>query len=100
MEMWHQNWQDVYDRETRAGTIENIGQIYEGGPQFWMVPVDFAREFEIKFVDDMKRPEVVSALAEASGTDRPLFPSCIDTWSCAAVNKAKFAAYGLQNVTT
>ena len=47
MEMWQQNWQDYYDEQTALGTIENGGEVYEGGPQFWVIPTWVHEQYNI-----------------------------------------------------
>jgi glycine betaine/proline transport system substrate-binding protein len=95
MELWKQNIIDWYDEEIAAGNIENLGMTYEGGPQFWIVPDYTAEEFNIKTIEDMKRPEVVKALADPEDPDKGAFINCIIGWQCAEINRTKFKAYGL-----
>jgi glycine betaine/proline transport system substrate-binding protein len=95
MELWQQNIIDWYDAEIAAGTIENLGQTYEGGPQFFIVPTYTAEEFGIVTIEDLKKPEVVAALADPEDPSKGAFINCISGWQCAEINRAKFQAYGL-----
>lgn len=95
MELWHQNIIDWYDEETAAGRIENLGMTYEGGPQFFIVPTYTAEEFGITTIEDMKKPEVVAALADPEEPSKGAFINCITGWQCAEINRAKIQAYGL-----
>ena len=38
LEGWRQNIVEWYDLETEKGTILNLGMLYEGGPQFFIIP--------------------------------------------------------------
>ena len=95
MELWQQNLIDWYNEETAAGNIINLGETYEGGPQFFVVPTYFAEEYDITSVEDMKKPEVVAALADPEERSKGAFINCIIGWQCAEINRAKFATYGL-----
>ncbi|MDP6823669.1 MAG: glycine betaine ABC transporter substrate-binding protein [Dehalococcoidia bacterium] len=95
MELWHESIIDWYDKEIANGTIANLGQTYEGSPQFFIVPTYTAEEFGIVTIEDMKKPEVVAALADPEDPAKGAFNNCIGGWQCAAINRAKFQAYGL-----
>ncbi len=95
MELWQQNIIDWYNEEIDAGTIENLGQTYEGGPQFFIVPTYTAEEFGIVTIEDLKKPEVIAALADPEDPSKGAFINCITGWQCAEINRAKFQAYGL-----
>ena len=100
MEMWQQNVIDIYNKEIAAGNILNGGMTYEGGPQFFTIPKYFAEEYNITSVEDMKRPEVVEALADPEDPSKGLFINCIIGWQCAEINRAKFQSYGLDEYYT
>ena len=95
MELWQQNNQEWYDRETAAGNVINLGMTYEGGPQFWIIPKWVAEEYNIRTVEDMKRPEVVKLFPDPEDPNKGAFINCIIGWNCEGVNRAKFKAYGL-----
>ena len=38
IELWQQDWLDNYNEEVAKGNIENLGMVYEGGPQFFCIP--------------------------------------------------------------
>ena len=95
LEMWQQNWIDKYNQLVSEGKLENLGHIYGGGPQFWVVPTYFAKKYNIKTLDDMKKPEVVKALKNPEDPSKGAFINCPTAWQCGAINKAKIRAYGL-----
>jgi len=93
IEMWEQNWKDKYDEYIAEGKIENLGMIYEGGPQFFMVPQWVADEYNIKTVFDMK--DHWELFPDPEDPDKGAFINCIIGWECGAVNEVKMEAYGL-----
>ncbi|MCX8251212.1 MAG: hypothetical protein OTJ98_05075 [Dehalococcoidia bacterium] len=95
MELWEQNLIEWHDEEIANGNIENLGMTYEGGPQFFIVPTYTAEEFGIVTIEDMKKPEVVAALADPEDPSKGAFINCVSGWQCAEINRAKFQAYGL-----
>ena len=95
MELWEQNLIEWHDEEIANGNIENLGMTYEGGPQFFIVPTYTAEEFGIVTIEDMKKPEVVAALADPEEPSKGAFINCVSGWQCAEINRAKFQAYGL-----
>jgi glycine betaine/proline transport system substrate-binding protein len=95
MEMWEQNWSDNYAEQIAAGTIENLGAIYEGGPQFFMVPQWVADEYNIKTVFDMK--DHWELFKDPEDPSKGSFINCIIGWQCEAINDVKMEAYGLSD---
>ncbi|MGI5836558.1 MAG: glycine betaine ABC transporter substrate-binding protein [Chloroflexota bacterium] len=95
LELWQQNWKDTYDKMIAAGDIQNLGPIYEAGPQFFIVPTWVSEEYDIKTVEDLKRPDVVKLFENPENPSKGAFINCITGWECAKVNRAKFKAYGL-----
>jgi glycine betaine/proline transport system substrate-binding protein len=97
MEQMPANWLDWYKEQTAAGNVVDLKEnpIMEGQPQFYIVPKWFAGQYNIKSIEDMKRPEVVKALADPEDPTKGGFVDCIIGWQCEAINKAKFRAYGL-----
>lgn len=47
LEGWQQNIIDWYDSELEKGSIVNLGMIYEGGPQYFIIPVSVSNEYNI-----------------------------------------------------
>lgn len=98
LELWQQNNPEWYEKETAAGNVINMGMTYEGGPQHWMVPKWVAEQYNIRTIEDMKRPEVVKLFPDPEDPNKGVFTDCIIGWNCEAINKAKFKAYGLDQV--
>jgi len=95
MELWQQNIQEWWDKGIAEGRMYYGGATYEGGPQFFAVPKAFADEYHIKTIDDMKKPEVVKALADPEEPSKGAFINCVIGWQCAEINAAKLRTYGL-----
>lgn len=95
LELWQQNWQEVYDRQIAAGDIINVGAIYEAGPQFFIVPTWVSEQHDIKTIEDLKRPDVVALFKNPENPSKGAFINCVSGWECAQINRAKFRAYGL-----
>jgi len=93
IELWQQNWQDHYDEVMAAGQIENLGPIYEGGPQFWMVPQWVHEEYGINTVFDMI--DHWELFPDPEDPEKGIFYNCMVGWQCEALNNVKFEAYGL-----
>ena len=93
MELWQQNWLDNYNEEVAAGNIENLGMVYEGGPQFFIIPQWMADEYNIVTIDDMK--DHWELVQDPEDSSKGAFLSCIIGWQCAAINEVKLEAYGL-----
>jgi glycine betaine/proline transport system substrate-binding protein len=93
IELWQQNWLDNYNEETAKGNIENLGMIYEGGPQFFTIPKWMAEQYNIKTIFDMK--DHWELVKDPEDPDKGAFINCIIGWQCAAINDVKLEAYGL-----
>ncbi len=93
VELWEQNWKDTYDEYIAEGKIENMGPVYEGGPQFWVVPQWVADEYNIKTVSDMK--DHWELFKDPEDPNKGAFVSCIVGWECEEINEVKMEAYGL-----
>ena len=99
LEMWAQNFPDLYDTAINSGLAVDLGPIHEGGEQFWMVPLAFAREFDIKRISDLSKPEVVRALADRGNPSEGTFYNCILEWpGCETINRIKLKSYGLDHL--
>ncbi len=93
LEMWQQNWIENYNEEVAAGNIENMGAIYEGGPQMFVIPQWMADDYNIVTVFDMK--DHWELVKDPEDSSKGLFHNCIIGWQCQAINLVKLEAYGL-----
>ena len=97
IEMWPDYIIDWYNEEIANGNIEDLldPPIFEGGPQFFMIPKWVADEHNIRTIDDMKRPEVVALFPDPEDPGKGVFVNCPMFWECGETNRAKLQAYGL-----
>jgi len=93
MEMWYQNYIDWWNKEIAAGNIEELGMIYEGGPQFFAIPEWMHEKHNINTVEDMK--DHWELVKDPEDPTKGAFFNCIIGWQCAAINEVKLEAYGL-----
>lgn len=94
LEGWQQNIIDWYDAELEKGTIVNLGMIYEGGPQFFIIPSWVAEANNIRTVQDMK--EHWELFRDPQDPSKGVFYNCISGWECAKINRVKMESYGLE----
>jgi glycine betaine/proline transport system substrate-binding protein len=93
MELWQQNIIDWYNEEIANGNIENLGPTYEGGPQFFMIPMWVHEQYGISTVFDMK--DRWELFKDPEDPSKGQFISCVIGWQCAEINMVKMEAYGL-----
>ena len=106
VDIWIEIWlsyaviDDWYNEEIANGNIDylNAPPIFEGVPQFFMVPKWVADEHNIRTIDDMKRPEVVALFPDPEDSSKGVFVNCPIGWQCAEINRAKLQAYGLADL--
>jgi glycine betaine/proline transport system substrate-binding protein len=93
LEGWEHNSIGWYTDQIGRGNIENLGPIYEGGPQFFIVPAWLHRQHGINTVFDMaQRWEI---FRDPDDPTKGAFINCIVAWKCSEINAVKLEAYGL-----
>ena len=93
LEGWQQNIIEWYNQEIEKGSILNLGMLYEGGPQFFMIPQRVAEEHSIESLEDMK--DHWKVFQDPQDPSKGVFYNCIVGWKCANINEVKLEAYGL-----
>ena len=93
LEGWQQNLTEWYNLETAKGTILNLGMLFEGGPQYFMIPQQVAEEHSIESLQDMK--DHWKLFQDPQDPSKGVFYNCIVGWRCASINQVKLEAYGL-----
>ena len=95
--MWADGWfpqQDVY-RDTFEDGAEIVGAVARGGAlQGYMVDKASADKFDIKTLDDFKRPEVREAF-DRNGDGKADLVSCPVGWACEEIIQHHLRAYDL-----
>ncbi|MCG8614914.1 MAG: hypothetical protein MI802_01750 [Desulfobacterales bacterium] len=93
LEMWKDNNLAWYDLVSEKGEVVDLGPIYSGGRQYWIIPRWYAREKNITDVFQMKQHW--RDFANPEDPSKGIFFNCIFGWSCQDINRVKLAAYGL-----
>ena len=105
MEVWWSNIEDWWNTERDAGTIVELGDIFESSAQGFYVPRyviegDPERGIEpmapdLKSVDDL--PKYKDIFADPEDPEKGVLISCVTGWNCAEVIRIKTYAYGLDD---
>lgn len=104
MEVWWSNIEEWWNAEREAGTIVELGDIFESSAQGFYVPRyviegDEERGIEpmapdLKSVDDL--PKYKDLFTDPEDPDKGVLVSCVTGWNCAEVIRIKTYAYGLE----
>ncbi|MBN2046231.1 MAG: hypothetical protein JW750_00200 [Anaerolineaceae bacterium] len=105
MEVWWANIQDWWDAEREAGTIVELGDVFESSAQGFFVPRyviegDPDRGIEamapdLKSVSDL--PKYKDLFTDPEDPEKGYLVSCVTGWNCAEVIRIKTYAYGLDD---
>lgn len=93
LELWKDNNLVWHDQSIEKGYIQNLGTIYVGGKQYWIVSEWYARQNDIETVFDMARHW--QDFADPEDPSKGLFLNCIVGWFCRDINSLKLKIYGL-----
>lgn len=93
LELYKENNLVWYHQGILHNQIEDLGIIYSGGQQYWIIPGWYAREKNIQTVFDMKKHW--RDFANPEDPSKGLFFNCIFGWTCRDINRIKLIAYGL-----
>lgn len=93
LELWKENnlaWvEDMIER----GSIEDLGVIYNGGQQYWIVSGWYARKHNIRTVFDMA--DHWRDFVDPEDPSKGIFLNCIVGWPCREINNLKLNIYAL-----
>jgi len=93
LEMWKDNNLIWYDAALKKGEVVDLGPLYTGGRQYWIIPRWYAREKNIRTVFDMKKHW--RDFTNPEDPSKGIFFNCIFGWTCRDINRVKLRAYGL-----
>ncbi len=93
LELWRENNLLWLSKAMTDNQVSNLGAIYSGGKQYWIVSKWYAQEHGIESVFDMK--EHWQSFLDPDDPSKGLFFNCIFGWTCRDINRVKLQAYGL-----
>jgi glycine betaine/proline transport system substrate-binding protein len=93
LELWQENFLEIYNKEIAKGSYVNLGPTYEGSPQFFTIPTYVHEQYGINTVFDMK--DHWELFKDPEDPSKGAFINCIIGWQCAEINMVKMEAYGL-----
>ena len=99
-EVWYDNIIANYEPHVEAGTIMNIGVNTPDSQQAFYVDKATADKYNLKSVEDMKKPEIAKLFADPEDPSKGRMTSCISGWTCYTVNLVKQIEYGLDKYYT
>ncbi len=93
LEIWRENNLQWLTEATSNNILTDLGEIYSGGRQYWIVSKWYAEEKEIKTVFNMENHW--QDFLDPDDPSKGLFFNCIYGWTCRDINRVKLQAYGL-----
>ena len=93
LEMWVENNLLWHSQATQENLITDLGEMYRGGKQYWIVSKWYAEKHNIKTVFDMK--DHWQDFLDPDDPSKGLFFNCIYGWTCRDINRVKLQAYDL-----
>ncbi len=78
------------------GRAQVVGYVAKGETQGYVVDKKSVEQFNIKTIDDFKRPEIVAAF-DSNHTGKADLVACPPGWGCELVIDHQIDAYGLKN---
>jgi glycine betaine/proline transport system substrate-binding protein len=100
MEVWYDNIVDQFKPHEEAGTVKRVGINTPDSAQGFYVDLPTARQYDLKSVDDMKKPEIAMRFQDPENPSKGRMLSCISGWSCYTINLVKQHVYGLDKFYT
>lgn len=99
MESWHSNFPEVYERETSAGNIIDLGKNLPDAPQGWYVPRYLiegpdAQAPGLKSVEDL--PEYADLFTDPEDPKKGIIYGGVAGWSQMQVSEEIFNSNGLE----
>lgn len=100
VDYWTNGWFPNHDSQIPKGAegkIEKVGYVVKaGGLQGYLVSKKEVEKFNIKSLDDFKRPEVMKAF-DSNGDGKADLTACPPGWGCEKVITHHFKVYGLDD---
>jgi glycine betaine/proline transport system substrate-binding protein len=100
MEVWYDNIIDQFKPHEEEGTVKRVGVNTPDSAQGFYVDAPTARKYNLKSVDDMKKPEIAMLFKDPENPSKGRMLNCISGWSCYTINLVKHHVYGLDQFYT
>jgi glycine betaine/proline transport system substrate-binding protein len=103
MESWHGNFMEVYNKETAAGNIIDLGQNMPDAPQGWYVPRYLVEGPDalapgLKSVNDL--PKFTHLFKDPENPSKGIIYGGVAGWSQMAISEEIFSGNGLEETYT
>jgi glycine betaine/proline transport system substrate-binding protein len=93
LEVWVENNLLWHSQAIGEKLITDLGEMYSGGKQYWIVSKWYAEKHDIETVFDMK--DHWQDFLDPDDPSKGLFFNCIYGWTCRDINRVKLQAYDL-----
>lgn len=93
LEFWKENNLIWYNQSIAGGSIDDLGILYNGGKQYWIVSKWYAEQKNIRTVLEMQQHW--QDFVDPEDPSKGLFFNCIVGWPCRDINIVKLKSYGL-----
>lgn len=93
LELWVENNLIWHTQAIDRKLVTDLGEMYSGGKQYWIVSKWYAEKHNIQTVFDMKNHW--QDFLDPDDPSKGLFFNCIYGWTCRDINRVKLQAYGL-----
>jgi len=99
-EVWRDNIVQMHEEAVNAGKIVELGVNTPSSTQGFYVDKATSDKYNLKTVDDMKKPEIAKLFADPEAPGKGRMTSCISGWTCYTINLVKHKVYGLDEFYT
>ena len=99
-EVWRDNIVQMHEEAVTKGQIVELGVNTPSSTQGFYVDKATSDKYNLKTVDDMKKPEIAKLFADPEAPGKGRMTSCISGWTCYTINLVKHKVYGLDEFYT
>ncbi len=99
-EVWRDNIVQMHEEAVAKGQIVELGVNTPSSTQGFYVDKATSDKYNLKTVDDMKKPEIAKLFADPEAPGKGRMTSCISGWTCYTINLVKHKVYGLDEFYT
>ena len=99
-EVWRDNIVKIHEEAVTKGQIIELGVNTPSSTQGFYVDKATSEKYNLKTVEDMKKPEIAKLFADPEAPGKGRMTSCISGWTCYTINMVKHKVYGLDEFYT